>query len=701
MWQLETNRPNFLPRLGGPLVGLLHNPADPALLLIRQADNTIRVVNTATMKVECSILGVRPRPPSLSAPAAAAATCLQPRAGLLVLPTSNAMLQLFDVHRHRHVALLQMAPRNMVAPTASSTSGTAQPLGSDTDMTDAQYLAEAGTPHGLDGGVLEPCVVHSVFSGDGKTLATVEIRPDAGPYGSSEAALRFWDGNSAAPRSGAPVPFVLNTRVDEPHRGGVTSIAYHPSRELVATTGGCHDPVSAGASAALEGHQGPCELKIWERIAAPKRPGSKAESPTCWRCRSVASHKGQPLSAAAFSPDGSLLAVAAGPKATLWEPAHSTCVCTLPSPPELLGPYAPPLQRLVYVPGTPFLVGSTGSSLTVWNMLTCSVHWSSPLRTCSLAADPHHPYFAVSVPLGGKRLHQHGMASSHPLQGVAEATPAGNGASKEKQQQQQKQQQEGGEGADARGVDGVRSPDRKRRGSGRANTGDTLPPSQQQQQTEGERATADADGGTHVVGSRSMPGTPHQQQQQQHRARPSPPSCFVVVFDPAHPTPLMVAHVPNTSHTALLFVQSDMPQHMEHAAAPRDGSEGQQQQHGHPLLISPLLVVTEDRGYAYVGHEGSLGSVSQQHKRQQQQQHKRIQAPGGEGVSAFEAAFGAAAVARKQQHGEQDGGMEVDEDSSQPRWRQLFDAPSHALPAPMDLAASFLQLITSDLGKEE
>eukprot|EP00983_Pelagomonas_calceolata_P040977 1137842-Pelagomonas_calceolata.AAC.4 len=33
---------------------------------------------------------------------------------------------------------------------------------------------------GLDGGVLEPCVVHSVFSGDGKTLATVEIRPDAG-----------------------------------------------------------------------------------------------------------------------------------------------------------------------------------------------------------------------------------------------------------------------------------------------------------------------------------------------------------------------------------------------------------------------------------------------------------------------------------------------------------------------------------------
>uniref|UniRef100_A0A7S3VT40 Uncharacterized protein n=1 Tax=Dunaliella tertiolecta TaxID=3047 RepID=A0A7S3VT40_DUNTE len=192
-----------------------------------------------------------------------------------------------------------------------------------------------------------------------------------------------------------------------------------------------------------------------------------------------------------------------------------------------------------------------------------------------------------------------------------------------------------------------------------------------------------------------------QQQQQQHRARPLPPSCFVVVFDPAHPKPLMAAHVPSASHTALLFVQSDMPQHMEHTAAPLDGSEAQQHK-GRPPIISPLLVVTEDRGYAYIGHEGSLGAglLSQQHKRQQQQQ-KRMQAAGGEGTSAFEAAFGAAAVTRKQQQEEEDAGMEVDGDSSQPRWRQLFDAPSHALPAPMDLAASFLQLITSDLGKEE
>ena len=43
-------------------------------------------------------------------------------------------------------------------------------------------------------------------------------RSNTGPYGSSEATLRFWDSNSAVTRNGVAVPFVLNTRVDEPHR---------------------------------------------------------------------------------------------------------------------------------------------------------------------------------------------------------------------------------------------------------------------------------------------------------------------------------------------------------------------------------------------------------------------------------------------------------------------------------------------------
>lgn len=49
--QVENGSQNFLPRLGGPLVSIRPSPVDPARYLVSQADNTLRVVNTASMKV--------------------------------------------------------------------------------------------------------------------------------------------------------------------------------------------------------------------------------------------------------------------------------------------------------------------------------------------------------------------------------------------------------------------------------------------------------------------------------------------------------------------------------------------------------------------------------------------------------------------------------------------------------------------------
>ncbi len=122
LWTLETNRPNFLPRLGGPLIGIHPSPADPARYVLRQADNVVRIVNTATMKVEASIMGLRPPPLGLAPPAGVGgggAAVLAPGrgaggagggggAGVLVVPCENAQLQFYDVARDRHVALVQV-----------------------------------------------------------------------------------------------------------------------------------------------------------------------------------------------------------------------------------------------------------------------------------------------------------------------------------------------------------------------------------------------------------------------------------------------------------------------------------------------------------------------------------------------------------------------------------------------------------------
>ena len=56
---------------------------------------------------------------------------------------------------------------------------------------------------------------------------------------------------------------------------------------------------------------------------------------------------------AAWSGDGSLLAVAAGDSPTLWEPHTCALLAALPPPIAALGK---PLLHLCFVPGTPYLV---------------------------------------------------------------------------------------------------------------------------------------------------------------------------------------------------------------------------------------------------------------------------------------------------------------------------------------------------------
>ncbi len=67
-------------------------------------------------------------------------------------------------------------------------------------------------------------------------------------------------------------------------------------------------------------------------------------------------------------------------------------------------------------------------------------------------------------------------------------------------------------------------------------------------------------------------------------------------------------------------------------------------------------------------------------------------------VSAYEAAFGALGSNGGSQKAalDQQDAMDVDVDASRPRWKQLFDAPSHVLPAPTALAQAFLRLLTTE-----
>ena len=70
-------------------------------------------VNTATMKVQVSIHGIRPAPRSLTPLQASSAALLAPGGGELVLPADNSMLQFWDAARDCHVDRLQVSIQAM------------------------------------------------------------------------------------------------------------------------------------------------------------------------------------------------------------------------------------------------------------------------------------------------------------------------------------------------------------------------------------------------------------------------------------------------------------------------------------------------------------------------------------------------------------------------------------------------------------
>jgi WD40 repeat protein len=257
IWDVVSGRRAYLPRLGGDIIGICVCPSDPSRYAIRQADNTLRIINAAAMTVETSLHGLRPLPrayldntagglgrngskgsgnnganttirgsstpgiatptptpgvPSSllsSSPAAVAPSSIsnqkqmllppplviQPGTGLAVIAGPHAVLQWYDFLRDCHVDKLQLSQRNIVSLTEG----------------------DAAAMSGVYGAPTEPAATEVVFSSSGATMATVESRPDPVGGGAVQYSLKFWDRvNPSHARYGSP--YRLNTLADQPHR---------------------------------------------------------------------------------------------------------------------------------------------------------------------------------------------------------------------------------------------------------------------------------------------------------------------------------------------------------------------------------------------------------------------------------------------------------------------------------------------------
>jgi len=366
VWEVGSGRRTYLPRLGGPLVGLCTCPSEPSKYALRQADNTLRIVNVAVMRVEASIHGLRPTPKAPEQPPLA----MQPGTGHAVVAGSHSLLQWYDVITDAHIDKLQLSHRNIVSLTDS----------------DAAALG------GVYGAPAEPAVCAAAFNRDGSIMATLETRPTAGADGATAYLLKFWD---KTPSREYGFPYSLNTLVDEPHKSAkskpgqssgvadaVTSLAFHPTDNLVATT-------SEGG-----------EFKVWahQRISSSTLPVSKnneKKKESTWRCKWIGSYKNQPMTSSAFSGEGTVLAISTRDGTiTLWSPNEATMLGVMPAPASSSSRHAG-ITHLTFIQDSPYLVSAGPESLVLYNILTMDIEWAVILPVADVKADPLSQHFAV------------------------------------------------------------------------------------------------------------------------------------------------------------------------------------------------------------------------------------------------------------------------------------------------------------------
>ncbi|TKY54560.1 WD repeat-containing protein 75 [Spatholobus suberectus] len=330
LWQLDTGKKKFLPRIGSPLLYFVDSP-DPSLSSISCADNQIHILKMPSMEIIRSISGIKPPLSSqdicegLSSRAAFDCT-----SGLVAVQTENYGIQFYSLFANCGLYEVQVCERNH------------QPVD---EVTVVVSLVE--------------------LSVDGSMMGTVEVKlPEDGIGGL--VCLKFWDLDDNK-------RFSVSTLIYEPHRDAhISAVAFHPTRHMAVSS-------SYGG-----------DFKIWFCKEEIQQKGQMLQN-SGWMCHAVGSYKNKAMTAAAFSADGSVLAVAADTVITLWDPNNNVLVAVIGETPM-------PIISLVFAGKSDFLLSvSHGSKpqLSVWSMAKLAASWSYRLQIEAVSCAIDLSYFAV------------------------------------------------------------------------------------------------------------------------------------------------------------------------------------------------------------------------------------------------------------------------------------------------------------------
>lgn len=330
-WQLDTGKKKFLPRIGSPLL-YFTTSLDPSLSSVSCADNRIHLLKMPSMEILKSISGIK-LPCSFPEiyEGLHSRFIFDQTAGLVAFRTENYCIQFYSLFDDRENFEVQICERNH------------QP--SD-DVTVVVTLM--------------------VLSPDGSMMSTAETKfPEEGLGGL--VCLKFWTSGSQSKG------FILSTIIYEPHRdAGISAIAFHPTRHMAVSS-------SYGGDFKIWA----CSHEIQQRDQTLQNSG--------WTCHAVGSYKRKPMTAATFSADGSVLAIAAETVITIWDPEKNVLVA-------VIGETLEPITMLSFIGKSEYLVSASRGSksqLSLWSLSKLSESWSYKLQAEAVACVMDGSYFAV------------------------------------------------------------------------------------------------------------------------------------------------------------------------------------------------------------------------------------------------------------------------------------------------------------------
>ena len=256
MWQLETQEPSFVPRLGSSIKHISVSQ-DTKYVSVSLASNTIKVLATADIRLVSSIMGLAPFDESSNSLA------YDPKTDCIVLPSATSgMLQFYDPFMDNVVDVVDVIGENAVAGVKERP-------------------------------VFNTQIVFVSFNTEGSWMATVEKQSD--PFLKQSWKLKFWSFDDKK--------YTLNTSVEPVHDKKVNGLAFRP-----------HSPDSANDIAVTTSDDG--DFKVWSLFTKEAKTGVVEKT---WLCQAVGCFGFDSCTSVSFSSDGSLLAVLYD-DITIWDP---------------------------------------------------------------------------------------------------------------------------------------------------------------------------------------------------------------------------------------------------------------------------------------------------------------------------------------------------------------------------------------------